>query len=72
METVVAPNTNVVRGGVLIRFATNLCHGSSRILAGRNLSRSLGLPTTTNGVVGTFQMVFTNLIMTIHVNKTAN
>ncbi len=38
----------------------------------RNLSQSLALPTITNGVVGTLQMVFTNLIMIIHVNKTTD
>jgi hypothetical protein len=30
------------------------------------------LPTTIIGVIGMPQMVFTNLIMTIHVNKTTN
>jgi hypothetical protein len=34
----------------------------------RNLSRSSALPTTTIGVIGSSQMVFTNPIMTIHVN----
>jgi hypothetical protein len=69
LETVVAPNTNVVRGGVLIGFATNLGCGLSRVLAGRNLSRSLGLSIATTRVVGTPYMVFTNPIMTTHENK---
>jgi len=38
---------------------------------GRNLGRSLKLPTINTGVVGTPQMVFTNPIMTIH-DKTTN
>ncbi len=49
----VAPNTNVVKGGVLIRAATNLGCGSGGVPMGRNLNGSLGLPTTTTGVVGT-------------------
>jgi hypothetical protein len=70
---VVAPNTNVVRRGVIIRSATNLGRGLGRFSAGRNLNRSLGLPITNIGVVGTPQMVFTNLgIMTTHVNIIAN
>jgi hypothetical protein len=40
VEMVVAPNTIVVRGGILIGFATNLGHGSGGISVGRNLSRS--------------------------------
>ncbi len=43
-------------------------HSMSRVLARRNLSQSLKLPTITTQVVGTPQMVFTNLIITIHVN----
>jgi hypothetical protein len=34
----VAPNANVVRGGVLIRSIVNLGSGSGRVLVGRNLS----------------------------------
>jgi hypothetical protein len=37
VEMVVAPNTTVVRGGILIGFATNLGHGLGGILVGRNL-----------------------------------
>ncbi len=62
------PNMDVVRRGVLIGFIAKLGNESSGILVGRNLSRSLTLPTTTIGVVGTLQMVFTNPIMTTHVN----
>jgi hypothetical protein len=50
---VVAPNMNVVRKWVIIGSATNLCRGSGRFLVRRNLSRSLGLPTTNTKVVGT-------------------
>ncbi len=38
VEMVVAPNTNVVRGGILIGFATNLGSGSGGVLARRNVS----------------------------------
>jgi hypothetical protein len=47
VETMVAPNTNIVRSGVLIGFAANLGSGSSGVLAGRNLSWSSTLSTTT-------------------------
>jgi hypothetical protein len=53
VEMVVAPNTNVARGGILIRYVVNLGHGLGRVSAGRNLNWSSGLPTTTIGVVGT-------------------
>jgi hypothetical protein len=33
VEMVVAPNTNVVKGGVLIGFTTNLGNGSNGVLA---------------------------------------
>ncbi len=69
VETVVAPNTNVVKDGVLIGFVANLGSGLGGILVGRNLSQSSILPIVTIGVVGTPQMVFTNLIMTTHVNR---
>jgi hypothetical protein len=38
-------------------------------LEGRNLNKSSKLLATNTGVVGTPQMVFTNLIMATHVNK---
>jgi hypothetical protein len=72
VELIVAPNTNVVRGGVLIGSVANLGCGTSGISIERNLNRSSGLLTTPIGVVGTLQMVFTYPIMTIHVNRTAN
>jgi hypothetical protein len=37
-----------------------------------NLNRSSGLLVATTTIVGTPQMVFTNLIVTTHVNKTTN
>jgi hypothetical protein len=53
VEMVVAPNMNVVRGGVLTKSTTNLGRGLGRVFTGRNLSRSLGILTTTTRVVGT-------------------
>ncbi len=70
VEIVVAPTMDFVRRGVLIGFATKLGNGSSGVLARRKLNGSLTLPTTTTRVVGTPQMVFINLIMTTHVNRT--
>jgi hypothetical protein len=72
VETIVAPNTNVVKGGILIRFVANLGHGSNGVLVGRNLNKSSGILITISGVVGTFRTVFNNLIMITHVNKIAN
>jgi hypothetical protein len=57
-------------GGILIGFATNLGLGLGRISIKRNLSGSLEIPIANIGVVGTPQMLFTNLIMTTHVNRT--
>jgi hypothetical protein len=53
VETIVAPNTNVVRGGILIGFVTYLGSGSNKILAKRNLSWNLKLPVATTKVYGT-------------------
>jgi hypothetical protein len=50
---VVAPNTNVVKGGVLIGYTTNLGRGLGGVSIGRNFNKSFGLPTATTGVVGT-------------------
>ncbi len=72
METVVAPNTNVIRGGVLIGFVINLGSRLVRVSIGRNPNWSLTILIATTGVVGTPQMVLTNLIMIIHVNMTTN
>ncbi len=67
---VIVPTMDVVIRGVLIRSATKLGSGSDGISTGRKLSGSLALPTITIRVVRTFQMVFTNPITTIHVNRT--
>jgi len=72
VETVVVPNMDFVKRGVLLRFATKLGSGSGGVLARRNLSRNSTLLVITTGVVGTPQMVFTNSIMIIHVNMIAN
>jgi hypothetical protein len=63
---------DVVRGGVLIGSTSKLGSGLSGILARRNLNQSSIVPTTIIRIVGTLQMVFTNLIMTTHVNRIAN
>jgi hypothetical protein len=63
VEKIVAPNIDVVKRGILIKSTTKLGSGSSGVSIIRNLSQSLALPTTTTGVVGILQMVFTNLIM---------
>jgi hypothetical protein len=67
---VVASIMNVVRDGILIGSATKLGSGLGGILVGRHLNQSSTLPIATIGVFVTPQMLFTNLIMTIHVNKT--
>ncbi len=72
MEMVVEPNINVVRGGILIEFATKLGNGSNGVSTRRNLSQSLALPTAIIKVVGIPQMVFTNSITTTRVNMTAD
>jgi hypothetical protein len=72
VETIVAPNTNFVRGGVLIGSITNLGCGLGGVSMERNMNRSLGLLAVTIGVVGTPQMVFINPIMTTHINRTTN
>ncbi len=70
VEIVVVPNMDVVRKGTLIGCAVKLGNGSDGISARWNLNRNLALPTMTIGVIGTLHMVFTNLIMTTHVNRT--
>jgi hypothetical protein len=62
----------VVRRGVVIGFITKWGNGSNGVLTRRKLSGSLTLPTTTTGVVGTPQMMFTDPIMTTHVNTIAD
>jgi hypothetical protein len=68
VETIVAPNTNYVKGGVLIGSTTNLGCGLEGVLEGKILSRSSELPTIITRIVGTPHMMFTNPIMTIYVN----
>jgi hypothetical protein len=70
VETVVAPTMDVVRKGILIGSTTKLGNGLGGVSARRKLSGSMALSTTTTRVVGTSQMIFTNLMMTIHVNTT--
>jgi hypothetical protein len=59
-------------GGVLIGSVTKLGRISSGVLVRRNLSRSLTLPIVTTRVLGIPQMVFINLIMATHGNRTIN
>jgi hypothetical protein len=49
----VAPNTNIVRSGILIGSVTNLGNGFGGVSIGRNLSWSSALLTSTTKVVGT-------------------
>jgi len=72
VEMVVVPNIDVVKKGVLIGFIVKLGSESDGVSIGRNLSGSLALPIAIIGVVGIPQIVFTNLIMVTHVNRTAN
>jgi hypothetical protein len=67
---VIVPTMDVVRRALLIGYITNLGSGLGGVSAGRKLSGNSTLPIATIGVVGTPQMVFTNLTMTIHVNRT--
>jgi hypothetical protein len=72
METILEPNIEVVRRGILIRFATNLGSGLGGVLARSNLSQSSMLLVTITKVVGILEMVSINSIMTIHWNRIAN
>ncbi len=51
VETIVVPNMDIVKRGILIRYVAKLGTESGGVLVGRNLSRSSTLPTTI-GVVG--------------------
>ncbi len=53
VETVVAPNINFVRSGVLSRSVMNLGCGLGGFLEGRTLNRSSKVPALTTRVVGT-------------------
>jgi hypothetical protein len=68
VEIVVTPNINFIKSGILIGFVMNL-GGLDGVSVRRNFNRSSRTLVTNIGVVGTSQMVFTNLIMTIHVNR---
>jgi hypothetical protein len=70
-KTVVAPTMDVVKRGVLIGSTTKLGNGSSGVLARKKSNGNTTLPITIIGVVGTLQTMFTNPIMTIHVNRIA-
>jgi hypothetical protein len=72
VETIVTPNINVVKRGILIGFLAKFHNGSNGVSVVRNLTRSSTLPTIITKVIGTPQMVFTSSIMTTHVNKIAN
>jgi hypothetical protein len=69
VETIVAPNIYVVTRGVVIGSTTKLGNELSGISTKKILNRNTTLPIVTMGVVGTPQMVFTNPIMIIHVNR---
>jgi len=58
VETIVTPNINVVRRGVLIRSTTKLDGGLRGVLAIRILSQSLALPIAIIGVVDTSNGVY--------------
>jgi hypothetical protein len=62
VETIIAPNINVVRRGLKIEYVAKLGNISSGVLVVRNLSRSLTLPIITIKIISIPQMVFTNLI----------
>ncbi len=66
---IVTPNMDFVKRGILLGSVTKLGNGLGGVLVGSNLSRKSTLPIATIGVVGTPQIMFTNLIMIIHVNK---
>ncbi len=72
METIVVPNINVVKRGILIRYTTKLDGELGGVLAVRILNQSLALLIATIKVVDIPKMVITNLIMTIHVNRTTD
>jgi len=69
VETIIALSMNVIKGGIVIGSITNLGCGLGGVSVGRNLSRSSRLLATNTRVVRTPHIVFTNPIMTIHVNR---
>ncbi len=72
VEMFVAPTMDVFWRGVLIGSAIKLSSGFNGILVRRKKNGSMTLLTSITGVVGTPQMVFTNPIMTTHVNRIKN
>jgi hypothetical protein len=73
VETIIVPTVDVVKKKKLIGFSiAKLGSGMNGVSARRKLNGSLTLLTTTTRVVGTPQMVFTNPIMTTHVNRTVD
>jgi len=68
VETVVMPNIDVFKRGVVIGSAAKLGSKLGGVLVLRNLNQSSALPTSTTRVVGIPQMVFTNSITNTHVN----
>jgi hypothetical protein len=55
---------NVIKKGIVIKFAANLGRESNEFLTGKNLNRNSRPLVGNTKVVGTPQMVFTNPIMT--------
>jgi hypothetical protein len=53
VETIVVPNMNVGKRGVIIGFVINLGHGSNRFLVGRNLNRNSRLIVANTKVIAT-------------------
>jgi hypothetical protein len=72
VETIVVLTMDIVRRGILIGSAKKLGNGLGGVSTGRKLNGNTTLPTTITRVVGTPQMVFTNLIMIIHVHRIAD
>jgi hypothetical protein len=70
VETIVTPTMDIVKKGILIGFVEKLGSGLGGVLTRRKQNGSTTLLTTITKVFGTFQIVFTNLIMTTHVNRT--
>jgi hypothetical protein len=66
LESVVAPNINVVKKGVQIGSITKLGSKSCGVLVIRNLSQSSALPIVTTRVFGIPQMMFINVIRNTH------
>jgi hypothetical protein len=69
---VVAPTMVVVKRGVLIGSIVKLGNQLGGVSIGKKISGNTTLPATSIGVIKTPQMVFSNLIMTTHVNRTIN